>query len=298
MATQRSRRAVLGAVGASLATGGCLGMVAQTGDSGTSPVSALVAGSLKGTFERLNEGLDRRLRVEAHGSVTAARLVASGNRDPDLLALADTDLYDAIVDADWYARFATNALVVAYDATSDGGRRVRAGQRWFDPFVAGEVRLGRTDPDLDPLGYRTLFALELAARRHDRPGLCEAVLGPDQIYPETGLLSRFETGDVDAAVVYRSMAVERDYDYRELHPAVDLSDPDRDEEYRTASHTLADGRTVRGEHVAYGVQARSADAATRAAFDTLVAGDLLRERGFEVPERFPVSEGDVPRGYA
>jgi len=298
MATQRSRRAVLGAVGASLATGGCLGVVAQTGGSGASGVSALVAGSLQGTFERLNEMVDPPLRVEAHGSVTAARLVASGERDPDLLALADTDLFDAIVDADWYARFATNALVVAYDATSAGGRRVERAERWFEPLAAGGTRLGRTDPDLDPLGYRTLFALELAARRHDRPGLPDAVLEPDQIYPETGLLSRFETGDVDAAVVYRSMAVERDYDYRELHPAVDLSDPDRDEEYRTASHTLADGRTVRGEHVAYGVQARSADAATRAAFDTLVAGDLLRERGFEVPERFPVSEGDVPRGYA
>ena len=158
-------------------------------------------------------------------------------------------------------------------------------------------RLGRTDPDLDPLGYRTLFALQLAAERDDRPGLVERVLRPDQVYPETSLLSRFETGELDAAVVYRSMAADRDFEYRELPPAVDLSDPARDDQYRGASYTLASGETVTGKHVAYGVRARSGSEATRRTFETIAAGDLLADHGFVVPETFPVFEGEVPRGY-
>jgi len=288
------RRSVLAALAGAASFGGCASALGGSSER----VQVLCAGSLQSPLGELDSRLDIPVAVEARGSAAAAQLVADGVRDPDVVALADAALFESVLDPEWYALVATNELAVAYGRETPAGRRIREADRWFEPILAGDVVLGRTDPDLDPLGYRTLFALELAARRHDRPGLPDAVLEPDQIYPETGLLSRFETGDVDAAVVYRSMAVERDYDYRELHPAVDLSDPDRDEEYRTASHTLADGRTVRGEHVAYGVQARSADAATRAAFDTLVAGDLLRERGFEVPERFPVSEGAVPRGYA
>jgi len=302
MPTQRpvSRRGVLAAAGAAV-TGGCISVVGgRIGVDGTARddrVSVLAAGSLARAFSDLGDGLDATVQVETHGSVTCARLLAEGQRDPDIVALADPALFGTVLSESWHAQVATNALVIVYDPESSGGRAVRDAERWFDPVVAGEATLGRTDPDLDPLGYRTVFALQLAAERDDRPELVERALRPEQVYPETSLLSRFETGELDAAVVYRSMASDRGFPFRELPAAVDLSDPARDEAYRRASYTLASGETVTGKHIAYGVRARADDEATRRTFETIASGDLLANRGFVVPETFPAFEGEVPRGY-
>jgi len=314
MPTQRSaeregvtRRTLLKAAGAAGATGvatglgGCVGSVGSvSGASGgrEEPVSVLAAGSLQlALSEGFRESVDQQVRVETHGSVMAARLVAEGKRDPDIVALADPVLFDGVLATDWHAAFATNALVVAYDSDSAGGRRVAEADRWFDPVLDGEATLGRTDPDLDPLGYRTLFSLALASDYYDRPGLRDDLTDPRQVYPETSLLSRFETGDLDAAVVYRSMAVDRGYDSLDLPTAVDLGDPARASEYRTASYELPNGRTVRGAPVAYAAVARNDDERVVNAFDGLVTGEYLDDHGFARPDALPEYSGDVPRDY-
>jgi len=264
---------------------------------GGSAVSVLAAGSLLSAFEDgLAEAVDARLEVEAHGSVTVARLVDSGRRDPDIVALADAALFDRTLASDWHAVFATNSLVVAYADDTDGGRRVAEADRWFDPVLAGEASLGRTDPDLDPLGYRTLFALELGSDHYDEPRLPRRVLRREQIYPETSLLGRFETGALDAAVVYRNMAVERDYEFVDLPPAIDLGDPDRADEYERVSYALSDGETVEGAPIRYGALARSDDDAVRDVFGTLVDGEYLEDHGFGKPDGFPTYSGEVPDG--
>lgn len=302
MSTQRprtTRRGLLAAGGGAVATGGWVALAGRGFDGGDSePVSILAAGSLQHVLSNeVRDAVEERIQIEARGSVAAARLVADGARDPDILALADAGLFDSVLEGDWYARFATNSLVVAYDDESIGGRRIAEASRWFDPVLAGQATLGRTDPDLDPLGYRTVLMLDLAAALYDRSSLREEVLAPDQIYPETSLLSRFETGDLDAAVVYRNMAVERDYAYVALPSAIDLSDPGRDESYADASYALSNGETVEGSHIAYGVQARTDRAATAEVFDTVVNDSILAESGFVVPDSYPRYDGDVPRGY-
>jgi len=127
------------------------------------------------------------------------------------------------------------------------------------------------------------------------PDLRADLLASDQVYPETSLLGRFETGDLDAAVVYRSMAADRGFPYRELPAAVDLSDPARDDAYGDAAYTLASGETVTGESIAYGLRARSTEDATRRVFDAVASGELLADHGFVVPDAFPTFEGEVPR---
>jgi molybdate/tungstate transport system substrate-binding protein len=292
---------VLAGLGSAAAlASGCvspLGAVGSGGSAGRETVSVLAAGSLQHALSEGFGDVDHDVQVETRGSVAVARLVATGKRDPDVVALADVDLFDSILDAPWYATVATNALVVAYDENSDGGSRVGAADRWFDPVLSGEATLGRTDPDLDPLGYRTLFMLSLAAAYYDRPDLRRRLLDERQVYPETSLLSRLETGDLDAAVVYRTMAAERDFAFRELPPAVDLSDPDRAEAYADASYTLADGERVTGDVIRYGARARNDREATRAVFERIAGGDLLADQGFTVGERFPTYRGELPRVY-
>lgn len=297
--TRRSatRRGFLGALGAGVAgLSGCVGSASVLG--GGRAVSVLAAGSLQSAFEDgLAAAVEPTLEVEAHGSVTVARLVDSGRRDPDVVALADTALFDRTLASDWHADFATNSLVVAYDSDTNEGRRVAEADRWFDPVLAGEASLGRTDPDLDPLGYRTLFALDLASDHYDEPRLPQRVLRRDQIYPETSLLSRFETGAVDAAVVYRSMAVERDYEFVDLPAAIDLGDPDLTEVYERVNHAIPDGETIRGAPIRYGALARSDDDAVRDVFGTLVDGEYLGDHGFGRPDGFPTYSGEVPDGF-
>jgi len=290
-----SRRSYLETVGAllgSTAIAGCSGVDSLA--SGRDPVEVLAAGSLQRAFEtELVDAVDDPVALEARGSAAAARLVASGQRDPDVLALADVALFADLLQDAWYASVATNALAIA-TADSDGGRAIERADRWFDPVVDGRASLGRTDPDLDPLGYRTLFALELAADHYDHPGLRNAVIAPDQVYPETALLSGLETGTIDAAVVYETMAAERDYDFLDLPPEVDLSDPGHETAYERATYDLPDG-TVRGDVVEYGATLRAPDdPAARRVFDAVVDGDVLATSGFPIPEQYPRYSENAP----
>ena len=292
-----SRRALLGGVGTAIVGGlaGCAGVVGQIGRA-PPMVSVLAAGSLAHLFEtRLREAVQPHLQIEAHGSATVARLVADGQRDPDVVALADTGLFGRLLPVPFYATVATNALVLAYNPRTAGGRRVRDADAPFAPFRADDPpALGRTDPDLDPLGYRTRFALELAGARADDPALAREVLAGSRVYPETELLARFETGAVDAAVVYRTMAAERGYPSRILPAGIDLSAPDMADHYATRSYRLPDGTVVDGDVIRYGATLRRTAPAPTRVFEALADGGLLAAGGFEVPDRYPEYVGDVP----
>lgn len=286
-----SRRAALAALAGTVGTlSGCAGVLG----SGQRAVRVLCAGSFQNALLDLDSAVDARVQVEAHGSAAAARLVAEGAREPDVVALADSSLFESVLSPTWYAHVASNELALAYDAGTEAGRRIERADRWVDPIADGPVTLGRTDPDLDPLGYRTLFALDLTAKQYDRPGLPSAVRDASRVYPETSLLSRLETGAVGAAVVYRTMALDRGLDTVDLPAAIDLSDPALAERYRTTSYTLPDGTTVRGGPIDYAATARTTDDDALAVFETITDGGLLADHGFRAGDRYPTFEGDVP----
>lgn len=284
-----TRREVLGALASgSAALGGCTALGGQR-------IRVLVAGSLQqAASQTLQDRTERTLAVEARGSVQAARLVAEGKRNPDVLALADPTLFGDLLSTPWYAVFASNELVVAYNPDTEAGRRIGDADAWYEPLGSPAVALGRTDPALDPLGYRTVLLLRLAADYYDEPGLADRVLEPDQRYPETQLLAQFETGSVDAAVVYRSMAVERDYPFRELPPEIHLGDPSRTDEYARVSYELPGGTVVRGDAIEYAATRLTDSAPVRTAFRRLVTGEWLGAHGFTGGPQYPRLEGDVP----
>jgi len=195
--------------------------------------------------------------------------------------------------------FTSNSVVIAYNPDTAGGERLaEAGtERWYEPMVDGNVSLGRTDPDQDPLGYRTLFMLELASRYYDdAPDLREQIPQQHQIYPETSLISQFETGSIDAAIAYRNMAVEREYEYVELPDRINLSNPQYAEEwYSTTSYTLPSGQELRGGLISYGSTIRHMSDAAVSVFDVHTTGRYLEDHGFLLREQFPAYAGDVPQ---
>ena len=164
-------------------------------------------------------------------------------------------------------------------------------------MVTGNVNIGRTDPDEDPLGYRALFMLELASRYYDdASSLRERILQQDQIYPETSLISQFETGSIDAAIAYRNMAVERDYEYIELPDQINLSNPQYAEDwYSKTSYTLPSGQEIQGGLISYGSTIRHMSDAAVSVFDIHTTGGYLEEHGFLLRDQFPSYTGDVPQ---
>lgn len=294
------RRFLLTAGAAAVAgTAGCTGAGSRGGGQPTT-IAILAAGSLQNALANgLEPAVDVPVEVETHGSATVARMIDEGKRDPDIVSVADVALFDDPLSPSWHSVFTSNSVVIAYNPDTDGGERLaEAGtERWYEPMVDGEVSVGRTDPDQDPLGYRTLFMLELASRYYDdAPNLGEQLLERNQIYPEASLLSQFETGSIDAAIAYRNMAVEREYEYVELPDQIDLSNPQYAEEwYATTSYTLPSGQEIQGGVISYGSTLRNVSDAAVSVFDVHTTGSYLEEHGFLVREQFPAYTGEVPR---
>jgi len=169
---------------------------------------------------------ERRARCSCEslsGSSRAlARAIRDGSAHADVFLSADAEVIQAelsgtahpsLVDA--CVVFATNAMVVAL---SDAGphaalvRNALAGEIGLVELLQAGLRIGRPDPDEDPKGYRTLFALHLLERHAGPPGLASRLLGPprnpDQIFPVPALIPMLRRGEIELLVTYRSQAVE------------------------------------------------------------------------------------------
>lgn len=230
---------------------------------------ALVAGSLNTVASTVGGAT-----VEAHGSIAARRLVEDGARDPDVLALADPRLFEGLTDR--VTCFATNALVVAFDPESEAAATLK--HDWH-AVRDRAVTVGRTDPAIDPLGYRTVMALRLSSL--DAP----TVLSESTIFPEVGLLQTLQSGKVDAVFAYRNMAVEAGVPYVDLPPAINFADPARGSHYAQATVELPD-RTVSGAPIQYGVHGITERGKTWVR-RLVSATETLRTAGFSVPQRYP-----------
>lgn len=297
--TTRRRFLLTAGTAAVAGIAGCTGERSQDGSQSTT-VAILAAGSLQNALANgLKPAVDVPVKIEAHGSATVARMIDEGQRDPDIVSVADVALFAEPLSPPWHSVFTSNSVVIAYNPDTDGGERLtEAGtERWYEPIVEENVNIGRTNPDQDPLGYRALFMLELASRYYDdSSNLREQIPQRNQIYPETSLISQFETGSIDAAIAYRNMAVERDYEYIELPDQINLSNPQYAEDwYSTTSYTLPSGQEVQGGLISYGSTIRHMSDAAVSVFDVHTTGSYLEEHGLLLREQFPAYTGDVPQ---
>jgi len=228
-------------------------------------VAVLYAGSLGAVVDKgLTPAVERTtgygVQGEGHGSVAAARMIRDRLRTPDVFFSADPAVNSSILMGrqnrglvEWYLTFASADLVIGYNPKSrfkEDFEQVRAGKlAWYDVLAKPGVKFGRTDPNLDPKGYRALFLFELAERHYRRPGLV-ALLGgpvnPAQIFPEPELLIRMESGQLDAAVFYRHEVVAHALPFIELPDEVNQSNPRLAPLYGERRYTTDRGMTVMG----------------------------------------------------
>tara|TARA_A100001037_G_scaffold306698_1_gene354230 strand:- start:10072 stop:11028 length:957 start_codon:yes stop_codon:yes gene_type:complete len=261
----------------------------------------LVAGSLLTSMERgLKNEVQIPLRIEAHGSVSIAQMVKAGLKNPDIISVSDPILFEGVIKPKWHVEFATNQMVIAYNKDTDAGKLIADSglKKWYEPILEYDMKIGRTDPDLDPLGYRTLFLLDLSEQYYEEANLKEKILSKSLVLPEIELMSYFEIGGVDVAIVYKNMAVERGYDYVELPSEINLGSPEKvDEWYSKTEYKLQTGEKITGDVIKYAstIWTEKTDSEVIDVFQNHISGGYLLESGFVLPERYPRILGDIPK---
>lgn len=232
-------------------------------------LSVFTAGSLAHPFRELLDSF-----VVSHpgvvpeqvnaGSVELARRIVDLGQVPDVFATADLDVIPRLLvpkAVDSYVAFARNEMVLLHSAASIGADTI-TGANWWRVVTAPGVRMGSSDPALDPSGYRTLLVFELAERYYGVPGLAarlRAALPPRYIRPsETDLIALVQAGELDYAWSYRSLAVSSLLPYVELPSGIDLGDPADSARYAAATVMVRrgsgpDSLEFRGAPILYGL---------------------------------------------
>ncbi len=212
--------------------------------------------------------------------------------------------------ASWYCTFATNRMVLAVSPKSPLAGELTAAT-WYRRLTEPDVRFGLADPRFDAAGYRALMVLQLAEREYEDPYLFEDMLmgrfttpitvervgGTDVIeVPEIletsagsnvvlrgasiQLVALLESGDLDCAFEYESVARQHGLDYVRLPAAIDLGDEGRRDDYGTVEVKLdfrrfASVRPVfRGDVIRYAftIPANAPDAALAREFVAFLLG--------------------------
>jgi len=242
---------------------------------------------------------------EAAGSQKCARKISELKKPCDIMASADYKVIDKLLVPDfatWNIRFASNQMVLCYTDSS-----VYAGEisptNWYEIIDRPDASWGHADPNVDPCGYRSLMVLQLAENYYRKPGLAKRLLKNRplaNVRPKSvELISLLQTGNMDYAWEYRSVAIQHGLRYLELPLAVNLGDYRHDHDYQKAVVTVTGKKpgstmTVRGKSITYGITIIK-DAPNREAAEAFMAFLLSPEGGLQILKTAGQPPLDPPR---
>ena len=212
-------------------------------------------------YEKVHPGID--IQREAGGSAALARKITDLGGKCDVFLSADYMVIDKLLRpgaASWNVLFASNAIVLMYGPKSKYGAEVNK-DNWTKVLMRPEVRWGHSEPDADPCGYRSLMVLQLAEKFYNDKGLyVNAMTHPNRaVRPKAiDLVAMVESGAMDYAFEYKSVAVQHKLKYIDLPVEINLKDPAFAKAYSAASVQLAGkapGEKIKtlGEPIVYGL---------------------------------------------
>src|ERR1700682_2649478 len=240
-------------------------------------VNVLYAGSLVNLMERsvgpaFEKETGLRFQGYAAGSNKIANEIKGKLRRGDVFISASPKVNTGLMGAAngnhvaWFVSFAESPLMIGYNPQSKFGADFKT-KRWDQVLREPGIRVGRTDPKLDPKGAFTVEMMTKAADLYHQPDLVEKTLGaaenPDQVLPEETLVGRLQSGQLDAGFFYSTET--SDLKIPSIRPAPELR--------AKASYTL----TILGD-------APNSAGATRFVDFLLSAKgrELLKEHGVDV----------------
>jgi molybdate/tungstate transport system substrate-binding protein len=197
-------------------------------------VNVLYAGSLLNLMEHgvgpaFDKATGNQFQGYAGGSVGLANQIKGKLRNGDVFISAVPKVNKKLMGAangnwvSWYVAFAQSPLVIGYNPSSKFAADFKT-KPWYRVLMTPGIRIGRTDPKLDPKGRLTVKLVKRAQTFYNSPGLAKAVLGapenPAQALPEETLVGRLQSGQVDAGLFYSTETAEAKIPAIALPPAI------------------------------------------------------------------------------
>jgi molybdate/tungstate transport system substrate-binding protein len=179
-------------------------------------VNVLYAGSLVNLMERgISPAFEKvdggRFRGYAGGSNKLANEIKGKLRQGDVFISANPKVNNDLEGTanggwvSWYVSFAQSPLVLGYNPSGKFAAELKT-KPWYEVLEEPGIRIGRTDPKLDPKGKLTVDLLKKASEVYKLPDLSAKVLGapenPSQVLPEENLVGRLQSGQLDVGFFY------------------------------------------------------------------------------------------------
>ncbi len=234
--------------------------------SGKLPV--FIAGSLSVPFKAVAKEYNRQypnvdVQIEGGGSATTIRKVTELKRECGIIGSADYKIVPKLMFpdyADWYIIFASNQMVLCFTEKSKYAKEINA-DNWHQLLQKDGVTYGRSDPDQDPCGYRTLMLWQLAEKHYNVNGMYNKLYGAkgDTMRAKSvDLIALLQSGDLDYAFEYDSVAKQHGLKYITLPGRINLSSANHEGFYSRAKVRIKGkkpGETIEltGEPILYAI---------------------------------------------
>ncbi|MBO0883129.1 MAG: substrate-binding domain-containing protein, partial [Mycobacterium sp.] len=182
-------------------------------------VHVLYAGSLVNLMEhdlgpKFAKASGAKYEGYGAGSTQVAKEITGKVHSGDVFISADPDVNNDLEGAkngnyvNWYVTFAKAPLLIGYNPKSKFAHDLKT-KPWYDVITESGIRVGRTDPTLDPKGKLTAQAFEQAAKKSGHSDFASKVEKSVAVYPEETLVGRLQSGQLDAGFFYANEAEEQ-----------------------------------------------------------------------------------------
>ena len=202
----------LAAIGCEPAGGGGGTGGAGKKDTAVVFIAASLTNAFRAQFDSFTSRTGATVLTESGASVEHARKITELGRTPDLIILADEEIFPNMLapkHLTWGAAFARNRMVVAYTDRSKLHDSINA-NNWYRILTRKGVEVGRSDPKIAPVGYRALAVFTLAELRYREPGLARRLLDNAPLKNVRGnaadLAALLAAGEIDYIYDYESVA--------------------------------------------------------------------------------------------
>ncbi|WP_321367677.1 tungstate ABC transporter substrate-binding protein WtpA [uncultured Desulfuromusa sp.] len=237
------------------------------------------AGSLSVPFAEIEKAFEEQypqynVQREASGSRAAARKITDIKKPADVMASADYKVIDNLMipdNAKFNAQFATNEMAIAFTGKAKYADQITA-ENWPQIFLKEGVKVGHSDPNMDPCGYRSMLVTKLAEDYYKMPGLFDQLFGYGDSFQngeensakvivrpkETDLLGLIEAGMYDYLYIYKSVAEQHNLKYLTLPEEVSLKSAKFADQYKKATFQINGKKpgewiTKKGGPMVYGI---------------------------------------------
>ena len=146
-------------------------------------------------------GASGTLANEIKSGVTRGDVFVSANEATNLALEGPTN-------SNWMTTFVVignSPLVLGYSTLSSFATAIKT-QPWFAAVTQPGIRVGRTDPAVDPKGKLTVQAVTAGVQLYNDPALALVTASSSNIYPEQALVGLLQSGQLDAGFFYASEA--------------------------------------------------------------------------------------------